>query len=80
MRKVLVVLAAVLGIGLIAASPRKSYTLTDGQIVVLYNSLQIAKKAIPTSDAISAREASAGLQGIDSIEKVIIRQYVDTLK
>ena len=80
MRKVLVVLAAVLGIGLIAASPRKSYTLTDGQIVVLYNSLHIAKKAIPTSDAISAREASAGLQGIDSIEKVIIRQYVDTLK
>ena len=80
MRKVLVVLAAVLGIGLIASSPRKSYTLTDGQIVVLYNSLQIAKKAIPTSDAISAREASAGLQGIDSIEKVIIRQYVDTLK
>jgi hypothetical protein len=76
----IIALAAVVGIGLIAASPRKSYTLTDGQIGILYNSLQVAKKAIPTSDAISAREASAGLQGIDSIEKVIVRQYVDTLK
>jgi len=73
---------ALLAVALLAmaASPRKSYTLTDGQIGILYNSLQVAKKTIPTSDAISAKEASAALMGIDSIEKVIVRQYVDTLK
>ena len=73
---------AILGVSLfvMAASPRKSYTLTDGQIGILYNSLQVAKKTIPTSDAISAGLATLALQGIDSIEKVIAKQYVDTLK
>jgi len=74
------VLAGLLVLGLMAASPRKSYTLTDGQIGILYNSLQVAKKTIPTSDAISAKEASSALMGIDSIEKIIVKQYVDTIK
>ena len=73
------VLVGLLALGLMAASPRRAYTLTDGQIGILYNSLEVAKKAIPTSD-IGVKEAIPALQGIDSIEKIIKKQYVDTAK
>lgn len=52
----------------------RTYRLTEGQATIMFQAFEVAKKTLPTSSLISAAEATAALQSIDSIAKVIIRQ------
>jgi hypothetical protein len=79
MKKVVVVaLMAVIGIS--AFTKQKEYTLTEGQAQILFQSMQISAKALPSSDAISARDASMAIQGLDSIARVLAKQSRDTAR
>ena len=62
---------------MLSMTPTKHYTLTEGEAIITYNILGVAKKIIPYSDLLSAREASIYLKQIDSVERVLISQ-VDT--
>jgi hypothetical protein len=56
----------------------KVFILQEGQTVITWNLLELLKKLLPTAEAISAKEASAAFPAIDSIQKVLYRQSVDT--
>ena len=81
MKKTVIIAAmAIVGLCAFNNNKEKEYRLTQGQVQILFQSMQISAKAIPSSDAISAHEASAALQGIDSIAKVLGKQYSDTTR
>lgn len=71
MKKSIVILIA---LAMVSMTPTKHFTLTEGQAVMNYNVLETARKIIPYSDVLSAKEASNCLMQIDSIQKVLIRQ------
>lgn len=57
----------------------KHFTLTEGEAVLLVQSMNTARKALPQSGNISALEATQALRNFDSIQRVLIKQ-VDTTK
>lgn len=63
-----------------AFATEKKYVLTEGQAAMLFDALQTAKKAIPASEGISAKEGSQALYSIDSIQRVLVKQAKDTTK
>lgn len=77
MKRIVIIILLVIAI---AFAPQRTYTLTEGQGIMVFNVLETAKKVIPTSDNISAKEASGALIAIDSIQKVLYRQYADSTK
>lgn len=56
----------------------KVFKLQEGETVMTWNLLELLKKLLPTAEAISAKEASAAFPAIDSIQRVLYRQSVDT--
>lgn len=74
MKKSIVILIA---LAMVSMTPTKHFTLTEGQAVMNYNALETARKVIPYSDMLSAKEASLCLRQIDSVQKVLVSQ-VDT--
>lgn len=68
---------AIIAVALFASAfqPEKSFQLTEGQANILFQSLEISKKVLPTATNISALDASTALFNIDSIQKVLIKQH-----
>lgn len=75
MKKIII---AVLVLIAFAFANEKTFTLKQGEALMLFNALESSKRALPYSESISAKEASTTLAAIDSIEKVLVRQ--DTTK
>ena len=77
-KTVIIVLVAV--VALMSFNEPKKYTLTEGQVGILFQSMQISAKALPSSEVITSKEANVALQEMDSIYKVLSKQYQDTQK
>jgi hypothetical protein len=61
-----------------AVAKPKVYTLQEGQAVIVWNLLDLLKAVLPKSDAVTAGQASNGLMALDSIQRVLYKQSVDT--
>ncbi len=64
----------------ISFAPAKTYHLTEGETVMLYNALQNSRKAVVATSELSMQEGVATLKAIDSIQSVLIKQSQDTSK
>jgi len=73
-------LMALVGLCAFNTVKEKQYTLTQGQVNILFSAMQTSARAIPVSKVISADDANTALQGLDSIARVLSRQYRDTAK
>lgn len=63
-------------------SPKK-FTLNEEQATKLFQAIEVSKKGLPSSTAVSALEASQALNSFTEIQKVIGEQYkaqTDTIK
>ena len=67
-------------LGLVSMTPTRRYTLTEGEAIMTFQVMELAKKTIPYADNVSAKEASYCLRQIDSVEKVLLCQSADTTK
>lgn len=52
----------------------KTYTLTEGQAIMIYQHEQLLKQLLPQSE-LKAKDATAMFPQIDSIQKIILTQY-----
>lgn len=53
---------------------QREYTLTEGEVRILFVAFETAKKTLPTSPSISAADANQAFLAIDSVTRVIIEQ------
>lgn len=67
-------------LGLLSATPINQYVLTPGEAAINFNLLNVTKKLASESKTISAYDATQIALAADSIQKVLIRQNVDTTK
>jgi TolB-like protein len=76
MKKLFIILSVIAILSFKNITQEKAYTitLTEGQINMLWNSLQFSRLAIQSSD-VSAKEVNNATRGIDSISKVLAVQY-----
>jgi hypothetical protein len=79
-KTVIIALVAIVGLCAFNTIKQKEYKLTQGQVNILFNAMQVSAKAIPVSKVISADDANTALQGLDSIARVLARQYQDTAR
>ena len=73
-------LMALVGLCAFNTIKEKQYTLTQGQVNILFSAMQTSAKAIPVSKVISADDASIAMQGLDSIARVLAKEYQDTAR
>ena len=73
-------LMALVGLCAFNTVKEKQYTLTQGQVNILFSAMQTSAKALPHSRAVLADEASTALENLDSIARVLVRQSQDTTK
>lgn len=52
----------------------KTFIFTQQEAETLFQTLETSKKALPTSQGISALELSVTLRNIDTLQKVMIKQ------
>lgn len=77
MKKSILLFAAIAFLA--SATPPKSFTLTEEQGTQLFQAIEVAKKAIPTSE-VPAKEASVALQIFANTQQIIGKQYQDQVK
>lgn len=77
MKKLLLVLTSIIVLSFTLKNEEKKYNflMTQSQVNMLWNSLEVAKKAIQTSTGISMSDGIAQIQNIDSMEHVLAIQY-----
>ena len=79
-KTVVVALMAIVGLCAFNTIKEKQYTLTQGQVNILFLSMQISARAVPVSKVITAEDASTAMQGLDSIARVLVKQSQDTAR
>ena len=76
MKKTFSVLAALVVFILFSFTQEKEYKvkLTEGEIIMLYQTLEVSKAAIPTS-TIPFNTGVQALKSIDSLQTILKREY-----